>query len=90
VTIAVCVLYIIAFVTATALQCLPIHMAWDRWDGTQEAKCINLNLDAWMSAGINIVLDLVIICMPLRELSKLAMSKRRKFGVMLMFLGGGL
>ena len=31
----------------------------------------------------------MVICLPLRELSKLAMSRRKKAGVMLMFLGGG-
>ncbi|KAJ4364311.1 hypothetical protein N0V95_000823 [Ascochyta clinopodiicola] len=89
ITIVVCVMYIIAFVTATALQCLPIRFAWERWDGEHHGKCINLNADAWVSAGVNIILDLVVIILPMRELSKLAMSRRRKFGVMLMFLGGG-
>lgn len=36
------------------------------------------------------VLDLVIIILPVRETAKLAMSRRRRFGVMCMFLGGGL
>jgi hypothetical protein len=90
VTIVFCVLYIIAFVTPTALQCIPVRYAWERWDGEHHGKCINLNADAWASAAFNIVLDLVVICLPLRELKNLAMSRRRKFGVMLMFLGGGL
>lgn len=89
VTIVLCVLYIIAFVTATGLQCLPIHIAWEHWDGEHHGTCINLNADAWASAGVNIVLDLVVIILPIREVSKLSMSRRRRFGVMIMFLLGG-
>jgi hypothetical protein len=83
-------MYMIAFVTATALQCIPIRIAWDHWDGEHNGRCINLNADAWCSAAVNIILDLIVIFLPIRELSKLAMSRRRKFGIMLMFLGGGL
>jgi hypothetical protein len=87
-TIVLCVLYIITFVTATALQCIPIRIAWEHWDGDHHGKCIDLNADAWCSASVNIVLDLIVILLPMRELKKLAMSRRRKFGIMLMFLGG--
>ncbi|KAF1929736.1 uncharacterized protein M421DRAFT_128424 [Didymella exigua CBS 183.55] len=87
-TIVLCVVYIIAFVTATALQCIPIRFAWERWDGEHHGKCIDLNADAWCSAAFNIVLDLIVIVLPMREIKNLAMSRRRKFGVMLMFLGG--
>jgi hypothetical protein len=87
-TIVLCILYIIAFVLATALQCLPIRMAWEHWDGEHHGKCINLNPLGWASAGANIVLDLVVIALPMRELKNLALSRRRKAGVMLMFLGG--
>jgi DMSO/TMAO reductase YedYZ heme-binding membrane subunit len=80
----------IAFVTPTALQCLPVRYAWERWDGEHHGRCINLNADAWASAAINIVLDLIVIVLPLRELKNLAMSRRRKLGVIVMFLGGGL
>lgn len=90
VTVALCVAYTIACVTASGLQCLPIHYAWDRWDGENNGKCINLNALAWASAAINIVLDLIVIVLPMKEISTLSLSRRRKFGVMLMFLLGGL
>ncbi|KAH5122993.1 hypothetical protein HBH71_038790 [Parastagonospora nodorum] len=88
VTIGLCVVYIITFVTATALQCIPIRLAWERWDGEHHGRCINLNADAWCSAAANIVLDLIVIILPMKEIKKLAISKRRKAGVMFMFLGG--
>jgi hypothetical protein len=83
-------LYMVSFVTATALQCFPISFSWTRWDNEHEGKCFNLNADAWMSAGVNIILDLIVISLPLREIKNLVISRRRKFGVMFMFLGGGL
>ncbi|KAF2732466.1 hypothetical protein EJ04DRAFT_565929 [Polyplosphaeria fusca] len=88
-TITLCALYILAFIPVTIFQCLPIHLAWERWDGEHHGKCINVNAEGWTSAAFNIIFDLVVICLPLRELSKLAMSRRRKVGIMLMFVGGG-
>ncbi|KAF1951534.1 hypothetical protein CC80DRAFT_203280 [Byssothecium circinans] len=88
-TLALCVLYILGFVPATVVQCYPIRHAWERWDGEHRGKCVNIGLEGWMSAAFNIVLDIIIICLPLRELSKLAMDRRKKAGIMLMFLGGG-
>jgi len=83
-----CVLYLIGFVTATALQCLPIRIAWQHWDGEHHGQCLNLNHLGWASAGVNIVLDLVVIGLPMREVKNLSLNWRRKAGVMLMFLGG--
>ncbi|KAF2186281.1 hypothetical protein K469DRAFT_631075 [Zopfia rhizophila CBS 207.26] len=88
-TIGLCSVYILSFIPATIFQCLPIHIAWERWDGEHHGKCINLNAEGWTSAVFNIILDLIVICLPLRELSKLAMSWLRKAGIMLMFFGGG-
>jgi hypothetical protein len=90
VTIGLCILYMVSFITATALQCFPISLAWTRWDNEHEGKCFNLNVDAWMSAGVNIILDLIVISLPFNEIKNLVISRRRKFGVMFMFLGGGL
>jgi len=90
VALAYCIGYILGTVIALVFQCNPISLAWDRWDGEHPGKCFNLNLLGWMSAALNIVGDLIVICLPLHELSKLAMSRRKKAGVMLMFLGGGL
>ncbi|KAK5952483.1 hypothetical protein OHC33_006526 [Knufia fluminis] len=51
----------------------------------------NANLSATCgisAAGFNIALDIVVIALPLGELAKMNMSKRKKFGVMLMFMIG--
>lgn len=90
VAIMYCVGYILGTVIPLVFQCDPIDHAWTRWDNEHPGKCINLNLLGWMTAALNIVGDLMTIILPLHELSKLAMGRRKKAGVMLMFLGGGL
>jgi hypothetical protein len=89
IAIAYCVGYILGTVIALVFQCKPLNLAWTRWDNEHPGKCFNLNLLGWMTAALNIVGDLLVICLPLHELSKLAMGRRKKAGVMLMFLGGG-
>lgn len=84
------VLYILAFLPAAIFQCVPIRLAWERWDGTHNGTCLNLNSLAWSAAAINIVLDIAVICLPLRRLTHLKMSRLRKAGILFMFLGGGL
>ncbi|KAL2027461.1 hypothetical protein VTO58DRAFT_111552 [Aureobasidium pullulans] len=87
--IGACIAYMVVFIVATALQCIPVSMAWQKWDGEHQGKCLNLNAEGWASAIINIILDLIVIILPMRQLKDLAMSWRRKLGVMIMFLGGG-
>ena len=87
--IAYCIGYILGTVIALVFQCKPLNLAWTRWDNEHPGKCINLNLLGWMTAALNILGDMIVICLPLHELSKLAMGQRKKAGVMLMFLGGG-
>jgi hypothetical protein len=87
-TLTCCVLFIATFVPALIAQCNPISLAWDRWDGEHEGKCINLNAMGWAAAAINIVLDLAVIILPIFETLKLRMSMMRKVGIGLMFAGG--
>ncbi|KEQ69489.1 hypothetical protein M436DRAFT_55857, partial [Aureobasidium namibiae CBS 147.97] len=87
--ISICGLYSIVFVTVTALQCIPVSMAWKKWDGEHKGKCLDLNADGWASASLNIILDLIVIALPMKQLTVLNMSWQRKLGVIVMFLGGG-
>ncbi|PGH18993.1 hypothetical protein AJ79_00026 [Helicocarpus griseus UAMH5409] len=80
------VAYGTAVVLAVLFQCQPVHMAWKHWDGEHEdAKCANINLIGWISAAINIVLDVIIIVLPVRELFRLALSTKKKLHILLMF-----
>ncbi|CAD0082674.1 unnamed protein product, partial [Aureobasidium vineae] len=87
--IGACLLYIVVFVTVTALQCIPVNQAWLKWDGEHKGKCLKLNADGWASASLNIILDLIVIALPMKQLTSLNMSWVRKLGVVAMFLGGG-
>jgi hypothetical protein len=77
--------YGIAFIFATAFQCSPISLAWNIWDGEHEGHCNNIHLQGWMSAICNIVVDIYIIILPLRELSKLKMDLAKKLMLIFMF-----
>jgi hypothetical protein len=90
VAIAYCIGYILSTILALVFQCKPLNLAWTRWDNEHPGQCFNLNLLGWMTAALNIIGDVVVMCLPLHELSKLAMGTRKKAGIMLMFLGGGL
>ncbi|KAI1346871.1 hypothetical protein F5Y01DRAFT_296904 [Xylaria sp. FL0043] len=78
----------IAFVAATVFLCSPIYGAWTFWDGSFTGHCNNLHLQSWIQAGVNIVLDLLVIILPLPSLMKLSTSKERKIRIIIMFALG--
>ena len=82
--------YGIAFFFATLFQCSPISYMWWQWDGEHEGRCNNFHLQGWLAGGINMFLDLIVMVLPLGELAKMNMSKRKKASVMIMFLTGTL
>ncbi|KAL3420536.1 hypothetical protein PVAG01_06981 [Phlyctema vagabunda] len=86
--IAVNVSYGIAFVTISVFQCIPVSGAWTRWDGSFEGRCNNINLQGWLSAAVNIILDVTTLSLPLFPLWKLNMAIRKKVQVMVMFSVG--
>lgn len=87
---AVSTAYTVAFFFATFLQCIPISMAWDQWDGLHEGFCNDIHLQGWIAAGINIVLDIWVMVLPLRNLAKLNMKLKQKLMVMSMFSVGSI
>jgi hypothetical protein len=88
--IACNVAYCIAFVGVSIWQCLPIYGAWTRWDGTFEGTCNNINLQGWLSAALNIVIDMCTLLLPIPELIKLEMPRSKKVLIFLMFSVGFL
>lgn len=90
VLIALNVGYLIAFELVSIFQCTPIRGAWLRWDGTFEATCRNINMQGWMAAGLNLVLDLAVLILPLREIASLSLSLRKKIQILAMFCVGFL
>ena len=88
VTMGLCAGYGIAFFFATLFQCSPVNYMWWQWDDNREGSCNNFHLQGFLAAAINIVLDLIVMALPMQDLFKMNMSKRKKASVMVMFLTG--
>ncbi|KAH7037026.1 uncharacterized protein B0I36DRAFT_282683 [Microdochium trichocladiopsis] len=82
------VTYSILAVAVSCNQCRPVWGAWEYWHGEADISCLDRNALGWASAVVNMSLDIAIIVLPLRPLSKLAMSKRKKAQVIIMFMVG--
>ena len=83
---AICMAYGISFIVATALQCWPAQWAWEQVDESKgPGQCNNIHLQGWISAICNIVIDLIMLALPLRNLWNLQMKMKKKLMIMLMF-----
>ncbi|ETS73507.1 hypothetical protein PFICI_14453 [Pestalotiopsis fici W106-1] len=80
-----CVGYGVSFVIITAFQCNPINHSWLQVDSTHLGHCNNISLQSWMSAVCNIVIDLIIIVLPLKNLYGLQIRLKKKIMIMFMF-----
>jgi hypothetical protein len=67
--------------------CIPVARYWDL---TIEGRCLNRTAVWFSHAGLNIFTDLLVIILPLRELSKLQLPSRQKTALLLLFGLGGL
>ncbi|KAK7958659.1 hypothetical protein PG988_013507 [Apiospora saccharicola] len=81
----VIVAYTIAFFFATLFQCQPISFFWKQLDSTVPGKCNDIHMQAWIAAGINILLDIVVIVLPIRSLCNLQASLPKKITAISMF-----
>ena len=83
--------YWVASTIGAILQCLPIDANWNiRVKTSGKLKCINF---AAFFLGLelsNCVLDIVIICLPLRVIRNLQMPIRQRYQLALVFFLGGL
>ena len=87
-TMALCVGYGISFTFAVIFQCHPIPMAWMQLDDAYVGQCIKVGTLSWMTATLNIVLDVIIVALPQRELFNLNVSFKKKLMIMGMFCCG--
>ncbi|KAI1624485.1 50S ribosomal protein L36e [Exophiala viscosa] len=87
-SVVVCAAYIPTFALGIALHCLPISYTWTSWIGETTGHCTNLNAFAWAHAIINIVFDLWIIVLPIPQLLQLALGRKKKIQITLMFSVG--
>ena len=86
----VTITYMVVFLFISIFQCWPIGGAWEKWDGTYQTKCNNVNAQGWAAAIFNIVLDLSVIVLPMRQLSRLNMNWSKKGQLLVIFGLGGL
>ncbi|KAH7124264.1 hypothetical protein EDB81DRAFT_699317 [Dactylonectria macrodidyma] len=67
-------------------QCNPIRKAWLPW---AEGTCINLKGSFIGNAIPNILTDVVMLCMPIRQVWKMRVALAQKLSVCFIFLLGG-
>lgn len=83
--------FVLAFaITAVFLQifqCVPVEAIWYT---NLERRCVNISADYIAMGTINIVTDVVILCLPMPQLWRLQMSRTHKMQLMGMFLLGSL
>lgn len=80
-----CAAYGIVFITITAVQCQPVSYSWEQIDSNAVGQCNNIHLQGWMSAICNIVIDLIILVLPLKNLYGLQLNWKKKLMLMFMF-----
>ncbi|KAI0394540.1 hypothetical protein F5Y17DRAFT_457887 [Xylariaceae sp. FL0594] len=80
------VLFGVANTLTIIFQCTPVDYFWTSWTGeVAGGRCIDISLFSWSRAAIEIAVDIAIISLPLRDLSRLQLSWRMKAQVILMF-----
>lgn len=76
----------LAFIIATIFQCTPVSGVWSK--GYEQMTCIDSKA-FWISyAALNIVTDIILLAMPIRQVSRLQISTLDKVGLSLVFCTG--
>ncbi|KJX94469.1 CFEM domain-containing protein [Zymoseptoria brevis] len=77
----------IACILATIFACNPISYSW-RYTNRAGGACVDRIAIAYSVGGINVVLDIIIIILPVRRLLKLELPMKQKLSVVSCFLVG--
>jgi hypothetical protein len=77
----------IAIVLVCIFQCDPIYVAWMPWE---KGTCINLKASFIGNAVPNIVTDLAILCMPIKQVWNLHAKPLQKISLLCTFMLGSL
>ena len=67
--------------------CNPIRGFYDL---SVQARCIDSVSFYWANASLNVITDAIILVLPMPVVWRLHMPVRRKIGVSLLFVAGGL
>ena len=87
IVIGVCVAHAIANIIASFTICRPFEFKWNK---AIDGHCSNVMASYRYVSLPHILTDVAILILPLSSLSALMMNKRRKLGIFLTFLMGGL
>ncbi|GBF64615.1 hypothetical protein TMEN_7331 [Trichophyton mentagrophytes] len=79
----------ITWILVDTFHCIPVHLAWTSWKMDETGTCINFMTSTYVNGFVNIAVDTVMVTMPIYEVVKLKLSRRKKVGVAVMF-GMGL
>ncbi|KAF2441618.1 hypothetical protein P171DRAFT_74974 [Karstenula rhodostoma CBS 690.94] len=85
------IVYIVVFTITMVFACKPISAIWTSW--TKESTpsyCINQKAFYYVAAGCNIALDILVVLIPIPELLKLKLSRRRKIFLVAIFSVGAV
>lgn len=91
-TLGLCVAWFIASTTVAIIQCLPIHAAWDvqLQPPTGPAQCMDKQKLYWGVGISNLLLDVLILCLPMPVIWTLQLNKQRKLAITFIFLTGSM
>lgn len=87
-TMGLCLAFAVSFFFATLFQCWPINHAWLQLEDWHQGYCNHVHLQGWLSAAINIVLDIIILILPIHELYSLQMDLKKKLMLIVIFSMG--
>lgn len=86
--IGLCISSGLAACIGSLFYCSRISLFWQNWDEEHTGTCRTAHPQIYTMAGINIVLDLVILILPIPKLRDLHVSTARKVGLGATFLVG--
>lgn len=78
----------VLYLLLTALQCLPVNSIWDR--SITNPKCLNANAIVYSSGVLSIFEDVAILLLPIRQVWRLKIDRRRRIMLLALFSIGVL
>jgi hypothetical protein len=87
VVIAICLVWFVAAEIGDLLYCVPVQKFWDP---TIEGSCFNFPAYFLAMELIDLLLDVAIICLPIKTVLRLHLSLRKRLAVLGIFLLGAL
>ncbi|KAK7955862.1 uncharacterized protein PG986_005084 [Apiospora aurea] len=91
-TVAFVVAFVVAFsiatFTVTIFSCAPVRYFYVGWAGDTAGTCIDINAFWFSQATINIVTDLWVMALPIPQIFKLGLERKKKIFLCMMFCVG--